>query len=211
MQTTGFHRFVRLVGFLIVAFVLPVTGAEAARAQQATPTPEAEPSWLMIQAFDEATLRLDPSTNTSTLTLTGVDAAMLAFTDRPNRKVATVLTADFAQLVSDAQADPLNAALVAPLDSGAAVMVVVELRTVEFDATGSSVTYQVAVLAEEGGKLTAVDSPLASPNTEAAFGSGHLFVDDVQVPVRVPINVCGNIVNVIGELNPSVGNTCENA
>ncbi|KOU31620.1 chaplin [Streptomyces sp. WM6372] len=37
--------------------------------------------------------------------------------------------------------------------------------------------------------------------------SGNL----VQVPVNVPVNVCGLTVNVIGALNPAFGNTCINA
>ncbi|HEY3483437.1 MAG TPA: chaplin, partial [Streptomyces sp.] len=32
----------------------------------------------------------------------------------------------------------------------------------------------------------------------------------VQVPVHVPVNVCGNTVNVIGLLNPAFGNQCQN-
>ncbi|MDN3296134.1 chaplin [Streptomyces ficellus] len=32
----------------------------------------------------------------------------------------------------------------------------------------------------------------------------------VQVPVHVPINVCGNTVNVIALLNPTYGNVCIN-
>ncbi|MGW0120098.1 chaplin [Streptomyces sp. NPDC003327] len=38
-------------------------------------------------------------------------------------------------------------------------------------------------------------------------GSGNV----VQVPVHIPVNVCGNTVNVIGALNPAFGNTCVNA
>ncbi|MCW5251024.1 MULTISPECIES: chaplin [unclassified Streptomyces] len=37
-------------------------------------------------------------------------------------------------------------------------------------------------------------------------GSGN----NVQVPVDVPVNVCGNSVNVVGLLNPALGNNCEN-
>ncbi|MFF5500830.1 chaplin [Streptomyces roseolus] len=37
-------------------------------------------------------------------------------------------------------------------------------------------------------------------------GSGNV----VQVPVHVPVNVCGNTVNVIGALNPAFGNVCAN-
>ncbi|MER6919303.1 chaplin, partial [Streptomyces spiralis] len=45
----------------------------------------------------------------------------------------------------------------------------------------------------------------------AASGSpGVLSGNTVQVPVHVPVNVCGNTVNVVGLLNPAVGNTCVN-
>ncbi|WP_318208919.1 MULTISPECIES: chaplin [unclassified Streptomyces] len=45
-----------------------------------------------------------------------------------------------------------------------------------------------------------------------AFGSpGVLSGNVVQVPIHVPINVCGNSVNVIGALNPAAFNTCVNA
>jgi hypothetical protein len=46
----------------------------------------------------------------------------------------------------------------------------------------------------------------------AAVGSpGVLSGNMAQVPVHVPINVCGNTVNVIALLNPAFGNTCVNA
>ncbi|GGR67244.1 MULTISPECIES: chaplin ChpH [Streptomyces] len=46
----------------------------------------------------------------------------------------------------------------------------------------------------------------------AAIGSpGVLSGNVVQVPVHVPVNVCGNTVSVIGLLNPAFGNTCINA
>ncbi|MEU0386316.1 chaplin [Streptomyces chartreusis] len=45
----------------------------------------------------------------------------------------------------------------------------------------------------------------------AAIGSpGVLSGNVVQVPVHVPINVCGNTVQFVGLLNPAVGNTCKN-
>ncbi|MGW7331235.1 chaplin [Streptomyces sp. NPDC054840] len=46
----------------------------------------------------------------------------------------------------------------------------------------------------------------------AATGSpGVLSGNLLQVPVHVPVNVCGNTVNVIALLNPAFGNTCVNA
>jgi hypothetical protein len=45
----------------------------------------------------------------------------------------------------------------------------------------------------------------------AAIGSpGVLSGNLIQVPVHVPVNVCGNTVNVIGLLNPAFGNSCAN-
>ncbi|GAA4790431.1 chaplin [Streptomyces sp. C10-9-1] len=46
----------------------------------------------------------------------------------------------------------------------------------------------------------------------AAVGSpGVLSGNAIQAPIHVPVNVCGNTVNVIGLLNPAFGNTCVNA
>ncbi len=66
-------------------------------------------------------------------------------------------------------------------------------------ATGSVLAstagYAYASAEAHGG---AVNSP--------GVGSGN----SVQVPVDVPINACGNTVDVIGLLNPSYGNKCAN-
>lgn len=46
----------------------------------------------------------------------------------------------------------------------------------------------------------------------AAVGSpGVLSGNVVQIPVHVPVNLCGNSVGIISLLNPSFGNTCVNA
>ncbi|MEV6950915.1 chaplin [Streptomyces sp. NPDC051183] len=58
----------------------------------------------------------------------------------------------------------------------------------------------------------AAGSAAADSSAEgAAVGSpGVLSGNLLQVPVHVPVNVCGNSVNVIGLLNPAFGNTCIN-
>ncbi|MYY01560.1 MULTISPECIES: chaplin ChpH [unclassified Streptomyces] len=46
----------------------------------------------------------------------------------------------------------------------------------------------------------------------AAIGSpGVLSGNVVQVPVHVPVNLCGNTIDVIGLLNPAFGNVCVNS
>ncbi|MFF7452481.1 MULTISPECIES: chaplin ChpD [unclassified Streptomyces] len=44
----------------------------------------------------------------------------------------------------------------------------------------------------------------------AVHSPGVLSGNLVQVPVHIPVNVCGNTVNVIGLLNPAFGNVCVN-
>ncbi|OIJ62511.1 chaplin [Streptomyces mangrovisoli] len=53
-------------------------------------------------------------------------------------------------------------------------------------------------MADSGAEGLAVGSP------------GVLSGNVIQIPIHVPINVCGNSVNVIGLLNPAIGNTCAN-
>jgi hypothetical protein len=53
-------------------------------------------------------------------------------------------------------------------------------------------------MADAGAQGAATNSP--------GVLSGNL----VQVPIHIPVNVCGNTVNVIGALNPAFGNTCAN-
>ncbi|MEH6375771.1 chaplin [Streptomyces sp. KLMMK] len=52
--------------------------------------------------------------------------------------------------------------------------------------------------ADSGAQGAAVNSP--------GVVSGNV----IQVPVHVPVNACGNSINVVGLLNPTFGNTCVN-
>ncbi|ALO93914.1 membrane protein [Streptomyces hygroscopicus subsp. limoneus] len=52
--------------------------------------------------------------------------------------------------------------------------------------------------ADSGAQGTAANSP--------GFLSGNV----IQVPIHVPVNLCGNTVDVIGLLNPALGNACAN-
>lgn len=74
---------------------------------------------------------------------------------------------------------------------------------------------KVSILAAGSAALVLAGAGAAQAGSEAegaAVGSpGVLSGNLVQVPVHVPVNVCGNTVNVIGLLNPAFGNTCINA
>ncbi|MEU6666770.1 chaplin [Streptomyces sp. NPDC046727] len=50
----------------------------------------------------------------------------------------------------------------------------------------------------------------ADADGSAAGSPGLVSGNGIQLPVHVPVNVCGNTVNVVGLLNPAVGNACAN-
>ncbi|MFI7502072.1 chaplin ChpH [Streptomyces sp. NPDC049687] len=53
-------------------------------------------------------------------------------------------------------------------------------------------------VADAGAQGAAVHSP--------GVASGNV----IQVPVHIPVNVCGNTISAIGLLNPAFGNVCVN-
>ncbi|MXM66002.1 DUF320 domain-containing protein [Streptomyces sp. HUCO-GS316] len=59
-----------------------------------------------------------------------------------------------------------------------------------------------AAVADDGG---------AGADGAAAGSPGLISGNTVQVPVHVPVNVCGNTMNVVGLLNPVADNSCVNA
>ncbi|MFI9647027.1 chaplin ChpH [Streptomyces sp. NPDC052040] len=72
----------------------------------------------------------------------------------------------------------------------------------------------VAVAAATGG-LVLAGAGLAAADSGAQGAAVHspgvVSGNVVQVPVHVPVNVCGNTISVIGLLNPAFGNTCVNS
>ncbi|WP_416482925.1 chaplin [Streptomyces sp. CL12] len=50
----------------------------------------------------------------------------------------------------------------------------------------------------------------ASADGVAAGSPGLISGNGIQLPVDVPVNVCGNTVDVVGLLNPAMGNRCAN-
>ncbi|MEU6376618.1 chaplin [Streptomyces sp. NPDC046909] len=71
----------------------------------------------------------------------------------------------------------------------------------------AGVALGAGAMALSGAGLAMAD---AGASGEAVGSPGVLSGNLVQVPVHVPVNVCGNTINVIGLLNPAFGNTCAN-
>ncbi|MFF7457681.1 chaplin [Kitasatospora sp. NPDC008115] len=71
----------------------------------------------------------------------------------------------------------------------------------------------VLSLATAGLVVGAAGGAFASAGAEgvAANSPGVISGNQLQVPIHVPINLCGNTINIIALLNPAFGNTCINA
>ncbi|WP_374938363.1 chaplin [Streptomyces sp. Ru62] len=75
-------------------------------------------------------------------------------------------------------------------------------------ATRNSV---IAIAAASGAMAVAGPVQADSAADGSAGGSpGLISGNGIQLPVHLPVNVCGNTVNVVGLLNPAMGNTCAN-
>ncbi|MFJ4847971.1 MULTISPECIES: chaplin [unclassified Streptomyces] len=76
------------------------------------------------------------------------------------------------------------------------------------------VAKKALITAVAAGGALAVTGGMAHADSHAsgvAAGSpGVLSGNLIQVPVNIPINLCGNTINVVGLLNPAAGNVCIN-
>ncbi|AVV42538.1 chaplin [Streptomyces sp. ID05-04B] len=74
-------------------------------------------------------------------------------------------------------------------------------------AKGLALTSVAAAAVVGASGIAAADS---GANAVAAHSPGVLSGNVVQVPVHIPVNVCGNTTNAPGLLNPAFGNICVN-
>ncbi|MEV4682650.1 chaplin [Streptomyces kurssanovii] len=74
-------------------------------------------------------------------------------------------------------------------------------------AKAAAVVAGTGAILAGGAGMAAAD---AGAHGGAAGSPGVVSGNAVQVPLHVPVNVCGNTVNVIALLNPTFGNVCAN-
>ncbi|MEU3981357.1 chaplin [Streptomyces sp. NPDC026672] len=72
-------------------------------------------------------------------------------------------------------------------------------------AKGLALTTAAVAVVAGGAGIAAADSDASGA---AANSPGVLSGNALQVPVHVPLNLCGNTVDVIGLLNPAFGGAC---
>ncbi len=69
------------------------------------------------------------------------------------------------------------------------------------------------IIAAAASGAVAVTMPVyadSAADGASAHSPGLISGNTVHLPVHVPVNACGNTVNVVGLLNPAVGNSCAN-
>ncbi|MEV6618352.1 chaplin [Streptomyces sp. NPDC051051] len=74
-------------------------------------------------------------------------------------------------------------------------------------AKGLVLTSVAAAAVAGASGIAAADS---GAEAVAAHSPGVLSGNVLQLPVHIPVNVCGNTVNAPGLLNPAFGNACVN-
>ncbi|MER6394559.1 MULTISPECIES: chaplin [unclassified Kitasatospora] len=83
------------------------------------------------------------------------------------------------------------------------------MRKLAHGALGTAAT--AALLAAGAGVAVAHHAHGASAEGVAAGSPGVASGNQFEIPVHVPVNLCGNSVDVAGLLNPAFGNHCANA
>ena len=154
------------VGVLIFAVIL------AGVAVTAHNNNEPQPEWLMV--MNAETGEFQPAGDSYTLTLAGVDAEMLAFTDRPEREAQTWDTSEFLDYwANEFDGDPPNAVINA---NGVQVAV-----TLSDPRVGMSARDDGAVTPSAGAvTFTATPLPGQEPPT-SVINQPTLFIDDIFV------------------------------
>ena len=74
-------------------------------------------------------------------------------------------------------------------------------------AKAAVVTLGTSAVVLSGAGLAAAD---AGAEAKAVGSPGVLSGNIIQVPVSIPVNLCGNTINEGGLLNPTFGNVCVN-
>lgn len=186
-SATSSRKPVALWVIAVVAAAAVVLGAvwwNVARSQSSAP------KWLFSHTADEGSLIENPD-GTYTLTLTGIDPHVMAFTDRPDRDSAIMSTASLVHGWRSLFAtSPPNAVLVEHNAQGGADSVVLTLTNPRLTAPSTetfpnfataTLTFDASLmLAEHPEGLTRLTRGVKGSPPET-FAKASLFIDDVSV------------------------------
>jgi len=135
------------------------------------------PSWLFSHTADAGTLKQN-SDGGYTLTLTGIDPHVMAFTDRPARDSQILPTAGLIEVWPTLFADsPPNAVLVEHNASGNTDSVVLTLTNPKL--TSSALTFNAVVITDEHPANLKRLTRGIHKTAPATFANATLFIDEI--------------------------------
>ncbi|AEM86260.1 chaplin ChpH [Streptomyces antimycoticus] len=70
----------------------------------------------------------------------------------------------------------------------------------------AAITITAGGLAVAGAGVATAQGPWADGG--ATMSPGVVSGNNIQAPIHVPVNFCGNTVSVIGSMNPALGTPC---
>jgi hypothetical protein len=156
--------------------------AAPAAAQEGTPAAGgAKTVFLFLQSFDGGSLTPKAGEDgIYVLDLHGEHGRTIAFSDRPERIVASVPTSGFLEGLGFTPTNAPNAALVFEPAAGVTDVIVVELLNPQYDPAGHTLNYDVRILDEfVGDQAMGFKETVRHPDPAGEeFGAAHLFIDD---------------------------------
>jgi hypothetical protein len=181
--------------------------AAPAAAQDATPVAGSDKTvFLFLQSFDNGSLTpKSDEDGVYELDLHGEHGRTIAFSDRPERIVASVPTSGFLEGLGFTPTNAPNAALVFEPSPGVTDVIVVELLNPRYDPEGKTLSYDVRILDEFVGDQAMGFREVARHPDPAGeeFGVSHLFIDDCA-----DLNDCYFGENYIGPIPGGSVGTC---
>jgi hypothetical protein len=168
-----------LLAALLVAARSPAIAQDASPAT--SPAAGGSAALLFVQTFAAGTWAPKAGeADVFELTLTGHAAQTVWFSDRPERLVGALPTAELLAGPLLDPADPPNAALVVQTAEGEEDVLVVELANPRYDADAGTLSYDTALLAgNPGGELAELAGRQLDAELPTSFGPGALFIDSI--------------------------------
>jgi hypothetical protein len=172
-----------------------MAGTRLAVAQEATPAPAADDAERIFTMFVQTAhgghfVPKPGEDGVYQLVLRGASAHTVHFSDRPQRIVGSVSTADFLGTLGFSEENPPNAAVVAQTEGGGEDVIVVALLNPDYDSGSQTLTYDVVVLDEYVGDGFGELAQQTDPELPETFGHTSLFIDDCP-----DLTVCVNDVD----------------
>ena len=138
------------------------------------------PEMLFVQSFDSGRIvPVEGSDNRYTIILEHGFGQTIYFSDRPGRIAGATPTQQFLDNLGFTPDNPPNAAILTHNGAGESTIAVVELFAPDYDATSTTLTYDLAVLDhwEDSTELGFTETPVDLDALGATFGATHLFID----------------------------------